>query len=199
MVASRKIKLPEQAPPVVERRSNRLLCCNDSPCDTATPTDGGLATWQALRVLVVDHQQVIAGGRLSLFTSWGHTVRLAHDSQAGLIAAAAQQPNVVLLNLELPSMDGCHWARQLRLNAPGIECLIIAMADWSDGERRRQCSEAGIDLLFVDPVAPADLEMLLGLEWVRIHRRSHCGHRQTNAAEQRADAELARHAGCRKG
>ena len=76
--------------------------------------------------------------------------------------AADQHPDVVLLNLELSSMDGRHLARQLRLDSPQRDYFIIAFADWADGGRRRQCSEAGIDLLLVKPVDPSVLECCWG-------------------------------------
>jgi DNA-binding response OmpR family regulator len=131
-----------------------------------------MAPWRTLRVLIVDDEQDMTVRLFARVGHWGHDSRMAYHGQAALFAAADQHPDVVLLNLELPSMDGRRLARQLRLDAPRTDCFIIALADWADDERRRQCSEAGIDLLLVNPLDPSVLEVLLELECVRVNRRS---------------------------
>ena len=164
-------RAPAKAAPIDKPHRNRLLHGHGSVCDNVTPTDHGLASWRALRVLIVDHQQDPAGGFVRQMRHWGHATRMAHDGRAALIAAADQHPDVVLLDLELSSMDGCCVARQLRRDSPRGDCFIIALADWVDDERRRQCSEAGIDLLLVKPTDPSVLEVLLWLECVRLNRQ----------------------------
>lgn len=171
MVTLKTNKQATKAPPIDNRRRNRLLRGHGAVCGTVTPYDDGLATWRALRVLIVDHQQDIAGGLFSLAGRWEHTFRMAYHSQADLILAADELPDVVLLNLELPSMVGRRLARQLRLDSPQSDCLIIAFAEWADDECRRQCGEAGIDLLLDKPVDPSVLDVVLGLESVRINRQ----------------------------
>lgn len=171
MDALRMNEQPVKTLPIDNRRRKRLLGGHGSVCDTVPPTDDGPATWRTLRVLIVDHQQDRAAGLFTRVSRWGHASRLAYHGQAARIAAVDQHPDVVLLNQELPSMDGRRLARQLRLDSPQRDYFIIAFADWADDERRRQCHEAGSDLLLVDPVDPSVLEVLLGLESVRINRQ----------------------------
>ncbi len=104
---------------------------------------------------------------------------MAHNGPAALIVAVDQQPDVVLLDLELPFMDGRHVARQLRIDSPQSECFIIAVADWVDDEHCEQCSEAGIDLMLPNPLDPSVLKTLLYLECVRMNwqRTAEAGHK----------------------
>ena len=115
--------------------------------------------WRAgprtLRVLVVDDEQDTADGLVKLVSRWGHAARWAYDGATGLKVAAAQHPDVVLLDLEMPFMDGCEVARQLRLDIPKYQCFIIGVTGWADEQCRRQCTEAGIDLVLLKPVEPS--------------------------------------------
>lgn len=169
MVALRIKEQATKALPIDNR--HRQLRGHGPVCNNVTPTDDGLAAWRALRVLIVDDEQDMSEGLFTRASRWGHAAHLAYHGLAALVIAADQHPDVVLLNLELPSMDGRRLARQLRLDARESDYFIIAFADWADEVRRRQCSEAGIDLLLVNPVGPSVLDVLLGLEWVRINRQ----------------------------
>ena len=143
-----------------------------------------------LRVLVVDDEHDTADGLVRLVRRWGHAGRMAYDGPAALREAAAEHPDVVLLDVEMPRMDGCEVARQLRLDFPAKECLIIAVTGRADDERRRECREAGIDLVFIKPVDPTVVETLLMLECLRVNRP------QTNRGEDfasRSSSRFARH------
>ena len=166
VVFGRHNRAPAKAAPI-DKPHRR----NASNGDRATIDGPGSTSCRTLRVLIVDHQQDAAAGLFSQVGRWGHASQMAYHGHAALIAAAEQPPDVVLLNLELPSMDGRPLARQLRLDSPQSDYFIIAFADWADDQRRRECSEAGIDLLLVKSVDPSVLEMLLGLEWVRLDRQ----------------------------
>jgi response regulator RpfG family c-di-GMP phosphodiesterase len=72
--------------------------------------------------------------------------------------------------MDVPLMDGCQVAQQLRLDFARKDCFIIAAADWADETRCQQCSESGIDLLLVKPLNPALIEMLLLLECELVNR-----------------------------
>lgn len=179
MTALRMEALAAKALPLDNR--HRPLCSQQgSVCDAVTPNDRGLSTWGALRVLIVDDEQGTMGGLFDLVEAWGHAVQVAYPGQATVIAAADRPPDVVLLNLDLPFVGGRNLAGRLRLDALQTDCLIIAVADRADDERRRQCSEAGIDLLLVSPLDPSVLEVLLGLECVRMNRQraAEAGNRQ---------------------
>ena len=124
-----------------------------------------------LRVLVVDDQRDMADALARRVRRWGHEARMAHDGLAALRVAAAQHPDVVLLQMEIPFMDGHQIARHLRLDFPRKACFIIAVTERTEGERRQQCIESGIDLLLIKPIEPSVVETLLLLECELVNRR----------------------------
>ena len=138
---------------------------------------------RALRVLVVDDERDIGDGLVRLVSRWGHATRWAYDGATGLKVAADQHPDVVLLDLEMPYMDGCEVARQLRLDFPKYNCFIIGVIGWADQGCHRQCAEAGIDLVLTKPVEPSLIETLLMLEYARMNRtRTGDSHEQAGVA-----------------
>ena len=121
-----------------------------------------------LRVLVVDHDQEANDKLIRLSRRWGYTARMAHDGLAALRVAAVQHPDVVLLNMELPLVDGCQVTRQLRQDFSRANCFIIAFTNFPEGERHQQYIEAGVDLLLIKPVDPSVVETLLLMESARV-------------------------------
>jgi CheY-like chemotaxis protein len=97
-----------------------------------------------------------------------------------LKVAAAQHPDVVVLDIEMPLMDGCQVARQLRRDFSRKECLIVAVTERADHERGLQCQAAGIDLVLIKPVNSSVVETILMLECERVNRS------RTNSATGRA-------------
>ncbi len=136
---------------------------SEAGCDSVVP--------QVLRVLVVDDEQDTADSFAWLVGSWGHAASFAYNGAAALKAAAEQRPDVVLLDIEMPIVDGCQVARQLRVDVPRDECFIIAITGRADHRRRQQCVEAGVDLVLIKPVSPSVVETLLLLECVHVNRR----------------------------
>ncbi len=170
------------------RHRNPLVQGRGSRPAPAAPTEDGASAWRVLRVLIVDDEQDRLGGLLALINASGHDARKACHGRAAFILAADEHPDIVLLNLELSSADGRHLARQLRSDAQRPDCLIIAVAEWADNERRQQCGDAGIDLLFVESLDPSVLEMLLWLECLRTNRRRVRVARTTNYEAHRSES-----------
>lgn len=123
---------------------------------------------QALHVLIVDEDRDAADSLAGLVSHWGHTVCSAYDAAAGLELATAQQPDVVLLAVGLNDLQGVATARQLREDSGQRKCFIISVVSRSDGACRRQCLEAGVDLLLIKPIDAFVLETLLLLEGERL-------------------------------
>lgn len=121
-----------------------------------------------LRVLVADDQRDATDGLARLVRCWGHEVRWAYDAGTALEIAAAQLPDVVLLDIGMPCLNGYGLAEQLRLDARHKDCLLIAVTAHADEQHRQQCALTGIDLLFIKPVASEVIEMLLTLESERL-------------------------------
>jgi CheY-like chemotaxis protein len=114
-----------------------------------------------LRVLVVDDNVDAAASLALLLEAYGHAVQTAHDGRAALALAADFVPQVVLLDIGLPGLDGYAVARQLR-RQPGLEgAMLVALTGYGQEEDRRRSREAGLDRHLVKPVDPAELERLL--------------------------------------
>jgi DNA-binding response OmpR family regulator len=134
---------------------------------TSLPADA-TANPRVLRVLVVDDDQDTTNALGWLVNYWGHATFRAYEGAAAVRLAGEQRPDVVLLDIEMPHMDGLEAARQLRLNSSRDNCFIIAVTGWGDAEHHRQCLEAGVDLVLIKPVEPSVLETLLALESGRV-------------------------------
>jgi CheY-like chemotaxis protein len=91
----------------------------------------------------------------------GHEVRTAHDGPSGVEQAAAFRPEVILLDLGMPGMDGYEAAKKVRGFVGMGKVKLVALTGWGQEEDRRRTREAGFDAHLVKPVAPAALEELL--------------------------------------
>lgn len=150
----------------------RQLMHRDALTFRKMPTNGQVrANWRALRILVVDgqHQEPV-NRRVEQVRRLGHTASLAFDRFAALRVAAAQHPDVVLLDSGITLVDSCQIARHLRLNLPGKDVWIIALTRRIDEVRRNKCIDAGINVLLAEPVDPDVFETLLMLECLRVNR-----------------------------
>jgi CheY-like chemotaxis protein len=88
-------------------------------------------------------------------------VRTAHDGPSALAVAQSFQPEVVLLDIGLPGMDGWEVARRLKAEAVGKPPFLIAVTGYGREENRQKSAEAGIDLHLVKPANPVVLTGLL--------------------------------------
>jgi DNA-binding response OmpR family regulator len=118
-----------------------------------------------LRVLVVDDDTDSAEMMGMLLRLMGHAPSVAHNGEAAVACAATDHPQVVLLDISLPDMDGYEVARQLRARH-GQAIRLIALSGWSQEEDRRRAREAGFDHYLTKPAQPEALERLLGEEVV---------------------------------
>jgi CheY-like chemotaxis protein len=114
-----------------------------------------------VRVLVVEDNLDAAESLATLLRLWGHEVRVVHDGLDALDAARAYQPEVVLLDIGLPGLDGYQVAERLRSEVGLGQALLVAMTGYGQPEDRRRSREAGIDHHFVKPVEPFVLRNLL--------------------------------------
>jgi signal transduction histidine kinase/CheY-like chemotaxis protein len=114
-----------------------------------------------LRVLIVDDNADAAEMLDVLVSHLGHSTRVAHDGAAALSAAAEFLPDVVLLDIGLPVMNGYTVARTLRQRPELNHVHIAAVTGWGQEEDRRKAREAGCDSHFTKPLSPVVLEDLL--------------------------------------
>jgi CheY-like chemotaxis protein len=115
---------------------------------------------QGSRVLVVDDNIDTARGLAKLLKLLGHDVRVAHDGPAALEAARAHRPEVILLDIGLPAMDGYEVVRRLRTEDCCKHSLIVAISGYGQDEDRSRSRAAGFDQHLVKPV---DYDVLMSL------------------------------------
>lgn len=125
----------------------------------AEPLIGGAG--DPLRVLVVDDQQPLTNTTARLVGIWGHEVRQAYDGSTALALAANYKPNIVLLDILMPQMNGLQFATRLRQIAGFETCFLVAITGRTDSAHRSLCEAAGIELFLIKPLAPAILKALL--------------------------------------
>jgi signal transduction histidine kinase len=116
---------------------------------------------KSLRVLVVDDNDDAAAMMNLMLTVWGYDARSAGDGTAALAVAEAFCPQVVLLDLGLPDLDGYAVAERLRARPWAAETRIVAVTGRGQEEDRRRSLAAGIHEHLVKPVAPDALRQLL--------------------------------------
>jgi PAS domain S-box-containing protein len=113
------------------------------------------------RVLVVDDNRDAADSMGMLLRLKGNDVRTAHDGLEGVELAGTFRPELVLLDIGLPKLNGYDVARQIRRQPGGAEVVLVALTGWGQDEDRRRSQEAGFDLHVVKPVDLMALEQLL--------------------------------------
>ena len=120
------------------------------------------------RVLVVDDNVLSAQSLATILKLEAHDVRVTHDGGLAIEAVRRFRPEVVLMDIGLPGMDGYEVARRLRDDgelAAGI-ALLVAVTGYAEDDARRRSQEAGFDHHLVKPVDPDGvLALLASLEW----------------------------------
>ena len=122
---------------------------------SAAPPDNA-----GLRILIADDLADIAETLSLLLTSMGHEVEVAADGHAALRLAEAWRPQVVVLDLGMPGLDGFEACRAIRAAPWGTGMTLIAQTGWGQPGDRRRTREAGFDHHLVKPV---DVEVLCAL------------------------------------
>ncbi|HET6892698.1 MAG TPA: ATP-binding protein, partial [Pyrinomonadaceae bacterium] len=114
-----------------------------------------------LRVLVVDDNVDTAESMAILLSATGHESRVAHSGETALEAAFEYQPNIVLLDIGLPGMNGYEVAKQLRQHPQTKNATLIAVTGYGQDVDRQHSQKAGFDHHLVKPADFAKLEELL--------------------------------------
>jgi two-component system CheB/CheR fusion protein len=158
--------------------------------EASSPAPGSPAAAPARRVLIVEDNEDAAETLAEILEIWGHEVRVATDGPAALESAGAYSPEVVLLDIGLPGMDGYEVARRLReaegegRRAEGSRgsndrrppesgippssrtlspsrMLLVALTGFGQQSARRRSEEAGFDLHLIKPVDHQELRRVL--------------------------------------
>ena len=113
------------------------------------------------RILVVDDSRDSADSLAALLSLTGHEAHTAHDGEHAITEAARLRPDVILLDIGLPRLNGYDTCRRIREQAWGENMVIIALTGWGQDEDRRLSTQAGFDGHLVKPVDHAALNRLL--------------------------------------
>jgi CheY-like chemotaxis protein len=114
------------------------------------------------RILVVDDNLDSAESLGQLLEMLGNEVRTAGDGEAGIQIAELFRPDVILLDIGMPKLNGYEACRRIRDQSWGDKVTLIALTGWGQEEDRRRSQDAGFDHHLVKPVDPVALKKLLG-------------------------------------
>jgi CheY-like chemotaxis protein len=122
-------------------------------------TEGAHPEVPSMRVLVVEDSVDAAEILGELLGVWGHEVRLAHDGASALSVAREFRPQVILLDIGLPDMDGYAVAHGLRDQGLAGN-LLVALTGYGEAQDRARARQAGFDRHLTKPVDPDALQAL---------------------------------------
>jgi CheY-like chemotaxis protein len=125
------------------------------------PNDGPGNNPAVLRLLLVEDHAASAQALAALLRQSGYFVQVVADGLTALQAAEAEPPDVVLLDLGLPGIDGYEVARRLRAQKAAPRPLLIAVTGHGEKEECLRSYEAGIDLHLTKPVGIGELRRFL--------------------------------------
>lgn len=129
--------------------------------DTAEKRTGNLRL-DARKVLVVDDNRDAAETLKVLLQLLGAQPALAHDGPTALRQLQEFRPDLVLLDIGLPGMDGYEVAQRMRRHAEGKDIKIVAVTGWGQAEDRQRSLQAGIDEHLIKPINLQDIDRIVG-------------------------------------
>jgi PAS domain S-box-containing protein len=135
-----------------------VLVVSDLPSPAAGPAPGARID---RRVLVIDDNRDAADTLAALVRTFGAEVETAYDPGDGLRRAARFAPDVVLLDIGMPEIDGYEACRQLRATSVGARAFIVAITGWGQMHDRERAVAAGFDAHLTKPADPRALAALL--------------------------------------
>jgi CheY-like chemotaxis protein len=137
----------------------RLPLTSATAVEAAWVSDGNDLSDQ--RILLVDDNVDAAESLAAVLRIKGAQVQVAYNGRAALTAFRATAPDVVVLDIGMPEMDGYQLAREIRRCATGQQTRIIALTGWGQEEDRRRAQDAGIDHHLTKPADVDALRLLL--------------------------------------
>jgi CheY-like chemotaxis protein len=140
----------------------RLLPAATVASGATREADDGAAPASGLRrVLIVDDNHDAADSLALMLSLSGHETHAAYDGAAALALAERFVPDVVLLDIGMPELNGYEVAERLRRLPWGRRVVLVALTGWGQDEDRRRALDAGFDHHLTKPVDPQRLATLL--------------------------------------
>ena len=113
------------------------------------------------RILIADDNQDAAESLSMLLQMDGHDVRVVHDGRAAVCSFSAFKPEIVLLDIGMPGLNGYEVARLVRLEPQGRAVTLIAVTGWGQEQDKQRALGAGFDYHFTKPVEPQRIDKIL--------------------------------------
>jgi CheY-like chemotaxis protein len=113
------------------------------------------------RILVVDDNRDSVFTLAMLLKLFGNETQTAHDGLEAIDVAAEFRPDVILMDLGMPRLDGYEAARRIRQQPWGQKTVLVALTGWDQEETGPRSREAGFDFYLTKPVNPAALKAML--------------------------------------
>jgi CheY-like chemotaxis protein len=113
------------------------------------------------RVLVADDNRDSAQTLAMVLDVMGHETRLANDGLQAVAIAAEFEPDIVLLDIGMPKLNGYEACRQIRAQPWARDVVMVAVTGWGHDEDRRRSKSAGFDLHLVKPLDPVEVERMM--------------------------------------
>jgi PAS domain S-box-containing protein len=131
------------------------------PANAPTETAPHARSAVCRRVLLVDDNRDVARSMARWIRLLGHEIRVAFDGSEAVQAASEFKPDVVLMDIGLPKLNGYNAAREMRSKPWGEKMTLVAVTGWGRKSDHRRSYESGFDWHLTKPVEPAVLEALL--------------------------------------
>jgi CheY-like chemotaxis protein len=128
---------------------------SDGSLDPGSDVDGAARpapSTRPVRILVADDNRDAAASLATLLSLDGHEVSVAYDGKAALGSAETFRPDVALLDIGMPNLNGYEVARSIRAQAWGRSMMLVAVTGWGQSEDKRRAREAGFDHHFTKPL-----------------------------------------------
>jgi CheY-like chemotaxis protein len=123
--------------------------------------DEELGPTQAVRILCVDDNQTVADSYARVPKAMGHKTQVAYDGNEALRAAQTFRPDMVLLDIDMPGMNGYEVARRLLAQQDGPPPKIVALTGWGRESDKQRAQDAGFHRYVVKPLTREALGSLL--------------------------------------
>ncbi len=151
-VAEFEVRLPIASPDFAKPRKIPAPASAEAPAERrSTPQ----------RILIADDNADSAESMGMLLRLMGNDVRIASDGLDAVEQAAAFQPDIVLMDIGMPRLDGYEAARRIRNQEWSRDTLLVAVTGWGPSDNSEQATAAGFDCHFTKPLDPAELRRLV--------------------------------------
>jgi signal transduction histidine kinase len=133
----------------------------EGPGRSVADQPAGSSVLARRKILVVDDNADAAESLAALLSIGGHETRMAHDGPEALQQAERFHPDIVFLDIGMPTLDGHETAKLIRRQPWGKDMVLVALTGWGQSEDRRRSKDAGFNHHLVKPADPAVVEKLL--------------------------------------